>query len=151
MGRHRLAIIGTSFLAATVLLGTAPAGASGLSVKVSPAKGLTNGKVVAITGKGLGKSAHGSTGTWFASECTAAVIGKLSPADASHCAISTAKALTVSAKGTFSTKFKVLTGTVGDGQCGVPGSLTCVIGVGTATGQGTVIKITFKKAAGTKT
>ena len=132
-------------MVAILLLGAAPAGASGISVKISPSKGLTNGKVVTITGKGLGKTAHGSSGTWFASECTAAVTGKLSPADASHCAISTAKALTVSASGTFSTKFKVLTGTVGDGQCGVPGFLTCVIGVGTATGAGTVVKITFKK------
>jgi hypothetical protein len=55
------------------------------------------------------------------------------------------KALTASKKGAFKTTFKVATGTVGDGSCGVAGHhLTCVIGVGDAAGQGGVAHITFK-------
>jgi hypothetical protein len=72
------------------------------------------------------------------------VTGKLSPADATHCDESVAKVLKVSKKGEFTTTFKVVTGKVGDGVCGVTGSLTCVLGVGDLGGQGTVVKITFK-------
>ena len=132
-------------LAAASLTLASPAGASGLSVKVSPSKGLTNGKTVTVVGTGLPKSADGTNiGTWFADECNALVTGKLSPADTPHCDVSVAKVLKVTKHGTFSVKFKVATGTVGDGACGTTGHLTCVIGIGTASGQGTVVKITFK-------
>jgi hypothetical protein len=142
-GKVGAALVAGLALASSLVLAS-PAGASGLSVKVSPSKGLTNGKTVTIVGTGLPKSADGTNGTWFADECNALVTGELSPADTPHCDVSVAKVLKVTKHGTFSVKFKVAAGTVGDGACGTAGHLTCVIGIGTASGQGTVKKITFK-------
>jgi Neocarzinostatin family len=129
---------------AVVMAAGVPAGASGVSVKVSPAKGLKNGKVVTVSGTGLPVATLGKKNSFFIDECNDAVTGQLSVADEPHCDVSVAKALTVSKKGAFKTSFKVATGTVGDGSCGVAGHLTCVIGVGDAGGQGAVAKITFK-------
>jgi hypothetical protein len=128
----------------TVMAAAAPAGASGVSVKVSPAKGLANGQVVTVSGAGLPATTKGKKNAFFIDECNAAVTGHLSVADEPHCDVSVAKALTVSKKGAFKTSFKVATGTVGDGACGTAGHLTCVIGVGDAAGQGGVATITFK-------
>jgi hypothetical protein len=129
---------------AVVVAAAAPAGASGVSVKVSPAKGLSNGKVVTVSGTGLPVTTNGKKNSFFLTECNAAVTGQLSLADEPHCDVSLAKALKVSKKGAFKTTFKVATGTVGDGSCGVAGHLTCVIGVGDTAGQGAVANITFK-------
>lgn len=129
---------------ATVVAGALPAGASGVTVKVSPAKGLSNGKVVTVSGNGLPVTTSGKKNAFFLTECNAAVTGQLSLADEPHCDVSVAKALKVSNKGVFKTTFKVATGTVGDGSCGVAGHLTCVIGVGDTAGQGAVASITFK-------
>ena len=129
---------------AMLVAGAVPAGASTVSVKVSPAKGLANGQVVTVSGTGLPATTNGKKNSFFLDECNAAVTGQLSVADEPHCAVSLAKALTVSKKGSFKTTFKVATGTVGDGSCGVAGHLTCVIGVGDAAGQGGVAHITFK-------
>jgi hypothetical protein len=129
---------------ATVVAGAVPAGASTVSVKVSPAKGLANGQVVTVSGTGLPATTKGKKNSFFLDECNAAVSGQLSVADESHCDVSLAKGLTVSKKGAFKTTFKVATGTVGDGSCGVAGHLTCVIGVGDVAGQGGVARITFK-------
>ena len=49
--------------------------------------------------------------------------------------------------GTFTARFRVMTGIIGDGYCGTPGHATCVIGVGDVQGQGTVVRITFKVPA----
>ncbi len=130
-------------LASAVAL-AAPAGASGISLKVSPAKGLANNQVVKVSGSGLPVTTNGKKNSFFLDECNSAVTGQLSVADESHCDVSVAKALKVSKKGSFTTTFKVATGTVGDGSCGVAGHLTCVIGVGDTGGQGTVASITFK-------
>ena len=51
--------------------------------------------------------------------------------------------------GTFSTKFYVRAGIVGDGYCGTNGETTCVIAISTAKGQGTVVKIGFATAEST--
>jgi len=127
------------------LLGAAlPAGASGISIKVSPTKGLANGQSVKITGSGLPVTTGGKPNSFFADECNVLVTGKLSPADASHCDASVAKVLKLSKKGAFSATYKVVSGAIGDGSCGTPGHLTCVIGVGDLGGQGKVVKITFK-------
>jgi neocarzinostatin family protein len=121
-----------------------PAGASGISVKASPAKGLSNGQTIKLTGKGLPYTSRLGKNTFFVDECNAAVKGKLSTADTLHCDVALARAVKLAKNGTFTAKFKVVTGKVGDGMCGVPGSLTCVIGVGDTQGQGTVVKVTFK-------
>jgi hypothetical protein len=129
--------------AAALLAEAAPAGAA-VSVKVSPDHGLVNGQVVTVSGHGLVRSYDGAAQTWFATECTAAVHGHMSPAtDTSHCDITDAKAIRVAKDGAFSTRFRIRTGIVGDGYCGSDGHASCVIGIGTSDGLGTVVKITF--------
>jgi hypothetical protein len=136
-------IVGTA-----VLAGPPPAGASGLSVKVSPNRGLVNGQTVVITARGLARTAGGKTLTWFAVECTAAVTGRLNPStDTPHCDVTAAQALKVAHNGSATARFKVTTGIMGDGYCGTPGHATCVIGVGNVSGQGTVVRVTFKVPA----
>ncbi len=98
-----------------------------------------------VSGHGLPKSSGGSTRTWFVTECTTAVHGRMNPAtDTPHCDISHAQALRVSPNGTFSSHYRLTTGIIGDGWCGTAGHATCVIGVGTAQGLGTVVRVTFK-------
>jgi hypothetical protein len=128
---------------AALLAGPTPASAA-VSVKVSPDHGLVNDQVVVISGHGLARSYEGTVQTWFAVECNRAVHGHLSPAtDVSHCDITDAKAIRVAHNGSFSTRFRIRSGIIGDGYCGTPGHPGCVIGVGTAQGLGTVVKITF--------
>jgi hypothetical protein len=129
---------------AALATGMAPAGAATVSVKVTPAKNLSNGKTVVVSGKGLPVTTNGKKNAFFIDECNSAVTGQLSVADEPHCAVSLAKALKVNKNGSFKTTFKVATGTVGDGSCGTSGNSTCVIGVGDASGQGAVAAITFK-------
>jgi hypothetical protein len=128
----------------SVVAMASPAGASGVSVKVSPSKGLTNNETVKVTGKGFPYSTKGKPNSFFATECTGAVAGKLSLADAPHCDESHVATVKVSKKGSFSFTFSVITGVIGDGMCGTPGHLNCVIGVGDIAGQGSVGNITFK-------
>ncbi|HTU39994.1 MAG TPA: hypothetical protein VMF35_18500 [Acidimicrobiales bacterium] len=131
----------------SIALGSAGAGAASVSVKVSPSTNLVNGQSVTISGKGLVNSYHGKAQTWFVTECTSAVQGHLNPStDTPHCDINHAIALKVGHNGSATAHYHVLAGIVGDGYCGTAGHLTCVIGVGTAQGLGTVIHITFKNA-----
>ena len=81
---------------ATVLAGAVPAqaGTLGVVVKVTPSQGLKPGQMVAVSGHGLPKSSGGSTRTWFVTECTTAVHGRMNPStDTPHCDISDAQAL----------------------------------------------------------
>jgi hypothetical protein len=122
----------------------AQAGTPGLVVKVTPSQGLKTGQTVVVSGHGLPKPS-GKPQTWFVTQCTAAVRGHVDPAtDTPHCDITHAQALRVSTKGTFSSRYHVITGIIGDGYCGTTGHTACVIGVGTAQGMGTVVRITFK-------
>jgi Neocarzinostatin family len=144
--RAGVALAGAVAIAALAL--PLAAGASGLVVKVTPNQGLKPGQTVTVSGHGLPKSPKGSPRTWFVTECTAAVRGRMNPAtDTPHCDISNAQALRVSASGWFSSKYHLVTGIIGDGYCGTDGHSTCVIGVGDAQGQGTVVRITFKVPA----
>ncbi len=129
---------------------TPASGASGVSVKVTPNKGLVDGQTVTVTGRGLARSSDGKPLTWFAAQCTAAVQGRMNPStDTSHCDITAAQAIRVRTNGTFTSRFRVQTGIIGDGYCEPPGHASCVIGVGNAQGQGTVVKITFKSPPST--
>ncbi|HEX4127021.1 MAG TPA: hypothetical protein VHX67_05535 [Acidimicrobiales bacterium] len=133
-------------LGGAVLALPAGAGTPGMVVKVTPDQGLEAGQTVSVSGHGLPKASGGSQ-TWFMTECTAAVRGHVDPAtDTPHCDISRAKAVRVSSKRTFNSHYRLTTGIIGDGYCGTPGHATCVIGVGTAKGLGTVVRITFKTA-----
>jgi hypothetical protein len=140
-----------SVAVASAVLLAAPAGAGpSLSVKVSPDRGLVNGQVVTISGRGLSRTAAGSGLTWFVTECTSSVRNRVNLAsDTPHCDVTDARAVKVGHDGTFSTKFPVRAGIVGDGYCGTAGHASCVIGISTAKGQGTVVKIGFATPKGT--
>ena len=132
-------------LGAAVLALPTGAGTPGMVVKVTPSQGLKAAQTVIVSGRGLPKASGAGTQTWFVTECTAAVRGHVDPAtDTPHCDITHALPLRVTARGTFNAHYRLTTGIIGDGYCGTPGHATCVIGVGTAQGLGTVVRITFK-------
>jgi hypothetical protein len=141
-----IGVIVTAFVSLLALPGpVADAAGPRITVKVSPNHGLVGGQSVTVSGRGLVKTYHGSPQTWFIAQCTAAVKGHLDvKTDTPHCNAGGAKQITLGKKGAFSTPFMVVTGTVGDGSCGTAGNSTCVIGVGTVTGLGTVVMIQFK-------
>jgi hypothetical protein len=136
--------------AVALLLAPPPPAAAGASpravvVRVTPSTGLVDGQTVTISGRGLVHSYQGTTLTWFATECSAAVRRRLNlSTDTPHCDITDAKAVRVAGNGTFATSYRVRTGIIGDGYCGTAGHLTCVIGVGTAQGLGSVVRIRFE-------
>jgi hypothetical protein len=136
---------------ALACLGSIPAaassGASGVSVKVTPDHDLVGGQAVTVSGR-VEKGTSGSSQTWFVAECTAVVRGRMNPStDTPHCDITDAQALRVGRNGAFAAHFRVKAGIIGDGYCGTPGHTTCVIGVGTAQGLGTVVKVSFASPA----
>jgi hypothetical protein len=147
--RRRLGtvLIGVVAVGSSLVALGGPAGASGISVRVSPSSGLVNNQAVTITASGLGKSKHGSIATWFASECipNAAHVRNLDPGFSHDCAVSLIKDLKVTPAGAVKATFRVATGRVGTGSCGVPGHLTCLIAVGTAVGVHKTVTISFKK------
>jgi hypothetical protein len=127
-------------------------GSAGLSIKVTPDRNLVNGQAVTVSGRGLAHTDDGTNLTWFATECTAAVRGRMNlTTDTPHCDVTDAQAVRVAHNGTFSTKFRVRSGIVGDGYCGTPGHASCVIAIGTVKGQGTVAKISFVTPSATPT
>ncbi len=155
MYRWRAATVGVAALtlpgaalAALAVLPSSPAGASGLSVRVTPSRGLVDGQVVTVSGRGLARTYAGKPLTWFVAECTASVERRMNPStDTPHCDVTEAKAIRLSRHDTFSTRFDVETGIIGDGYCGSDGHDTCVISIGNARGQGTVLHITFRDPA----
>jgi hypothetical protein len=152
MDRWRAAAVGVACVglpvAALALIFSAPAGASGLAVRVTPSRGLVDGQGVTISGRGLARTYAGKPLTWFVAECTASVHGRMNPSnDTPHCDVTEAKAIRLSSHDTFSLRFHVETGIIGDGYCGSNGHDTCVISVGNARGQGTVVRITFRDPA----
>jgi hypothetical protein len=146
-GWSRAGVALAGAVGAAVFALPAQAGATGLVVKVTPDQGLVPGQMVTVSGRGLPKSPKGSPRTWFVTECTSAVRGRMNPTvDTPHCDISNARALKVSPGGSFSSRYRLTTGITGDGYCGTDGHNTCVIGIGDVQGQGTVVRITFKAA-----
>lgn len=132
-------------VALSLVVVSVPAGANpGYSMKVTPDTGLVKGQTVTVTGSGFPYSNAGGTVQYFMAQCTSAVTGALTASDTGHCNIGAVQSVTVTPAGTFSTKIKLVTGTVGDGVCGTKGHLTCVIGVGDTTADGTAVQITFK-------
>jgi hypothetical protein len=132
-------------LVGTALTASAPASAAGITVKVTPNRGLVNEETVTISGRGLQAPGGGGSRTWFVAECTAAVRGRMNATtDTPHCDLTDAQPLHLARNGTFSAHYRVTIGIVGDGYCGTPGHPNCVLGIGTAEGLGTVVRITFK-------
>ena len=148
MDRWRAAAVGAATLGlagGVSLLTPVAAGASGVSVRVTPSSGLVNGEIVTVSGHGLTRTQDGKPQTWFVAECTASVQGRMNPStDTPHCDIADAKAIRLGRHGTFSARFRVENGIIGDGYCGSDGHGWCVVGVGDARGQGTVARISFK-------
>jgi hypothetical protein len=140
-----VAVIAAGFVGTAVLAAPAQASGGGIVVRVTPDRGLVDEESVTVSGRGLQASGGGTPRTWFVAECTAAVRGRMNPStDAPHCDLTAAQPLHVTHNGTFSAHYRVTTGIIGDGYCGTPGHATCVLGVGTAQGLGTVVHITFK-------
>jgi hypothetical protein len=146
MRRQRIASALLGGAVALSLLALAlPAGANpGYSIKVTPDTGLVKGETVTVTGSGFPSVTGGATNTYFMAECTSVVTGALTATDTGHCNIGAVQQVNVTPAGTFSTKMKLVTGVVGDGVCGTAGHLTCVIGVGNTTADGTAVQVTFK-------
>jgi len=147
MQRWTVGVTALSGLLGTVLLPAlgAQAGTRGMTVKVTPSQGLKAGQMVTVSGRGLPKSAGTNPQTWFMTECTAAVRGRVDPStDTPHCDITHAQAIKVTKSGTFNARYRLTTGIIGDGYCGTAGHATCIIGVGTAQGVGTVVRISFQ-------
>ena len=113
------AVLALAVLAAAAIpAAPARAGSSGLVVKVTPTRGLVDRQTVTLTGRGL-TTGGGNARTWFVAECTVAVRGRMNPAtDTPHCDLTDAQPLHVTQGGTFSTRYRVRAGIIGDGYCG---------------------------------
>ena len=130
---------------AAVLAVPAQAGTAGVVVKVTPDQGLKPGQTVTVSGHGLPKSSGGSPQTWFVTECTAAVRGRMDPStDTPHCDITHAQAVHVEPEGHLQLPLPVDDRDHRRRLLRNGGHATCVIGVGTAQGLGTVVRISFK-------
>jgi hypothetical protein len=145
MYRTSAALTTLCLVSAAVLAVPVTAGASGISAKATPSRGLVAGQSVTVSGRGLAQSAGGKPLTWFAAECTAVVKGQMNPStDTPHCDVTAAQAIRVRHDGSFSVRFRVSSGIIGDGYCGTRGHSGCVIGIGAVGGRGTVVRIWFK-------
>jgi hypothetical protein len=149
-GMQRWAAAGAAaalgFAADTLVSGASAAAASPApAITVSPSHGLRAGQSVTIVGKWFPKPGSGTNVTWFVTQCTTAVHGHLrTSTDTPHCELTTAKAVHMGKNGTFTARYRVETGIIGDGYCGTAGHLICVLGVGTVNGPGAVANITFR-------
>lgn len=148
MYRTSATLIVLGLVCAAVLVAPVAAGASGVSAKVTPNRGLVGSQAVTVSGRGLAQSAGGKPLTWFATECTAMVKGQMNAStDTPHCDLTAAQAIRVRHDGSFSMRFRVRTGIIGDGYCGTPGHTSCVIGIGAVGSHGPVLRIWFKSPA----
>jgi Neocarzinostatin family len=104
---------------------------------VTPSTGLTNHKTVYVSGTGF--KAHDQV---YITECQANAKGQ------AGCDIFTAVPVKITATGVLPrTKFRVITGTIGNGKCGTtPANLRkCAVDAGNASGKDSaVFKIVFK-------
>ena len=148
MYRTSAALTVLCLVCAAVLAAPVAAGASGISAKVMPNRALVGGQSITVSGRGLAQSAGGKPLTWFAAECTAVVKGQMNAStDTPHCDVTAAQAIRVRHDGSFSMRFRVRTGIIGDGYCGTPGHSGCVIGIGAVGVRGTVVRFWFKSPA----
>jgi|SRR5664280_165561 len=103
---------------------------------VTPSTGLTNHKTVTVSGTGFKPKDN-----VYITECQANAKGE------AGCDILTATPVKISAKGVLpKTKFKVATGTIGNGKCGTAASnlRKCAVTAGNASGgDSAVFKIVF--------
>jgi len=159
--RSLTACAGVGLVAFALLSSALPGGATsshrahhsptshGLVVHVTPSRGLVNAQTITVSGTGLPKSHDGSIHTWFVSLCVpkAAKVRNLDPDYSPYCSPTVVESLHVLPGGTFSAPFKVATGKIGSGHCGVPRHDTCLVAVGTGEGQHVVVTVKFKNFA----
>ena len=164
MFRRSLTVFtGLAVVACVLLAASLPAGAArkhghsaprrhGPVIHVSKSRGLTNAQTITVSGTGLPKTHDGSIHTWFVSLCVpkAAKVRNLDPDYSPYCSPTVVEALHVLPGGTFSAPFTVATGKVGNGHCGTPRHLTCLVSVGTGMGQHVNVSVTFAKPPAAK-
>ena len=132
------AMLSTGILASG-MLGLTSASAATPKIVVTPATGLKNHGTVTVSGSGFKAKDQ-----VYITECQANAKGE------AGCDIFLATPVKISATGVLAkTKFKVLTGTIGNGKCGTAAAnlKKCAISVGNASGgDSAVFKIVFALA-----
>lgn len=130
------AMLSTGVLTGGLINITGAVAAATPKLVVTPSTGLTNHKTVTVSGTGFKPKDN-----VYITECQANAKGE------AGCDIFTAVPEKISATGVLAkTKFKVVTGTVGNGKCGTTASnlKKCAVSVGNAAGgDSAVFKIVF--------
>jgi hypothetical protein len=130
------AVLSTGILTSGLVSAVGASAAATPKLVVTPSTGLTNHKIVTVSGTGFKPKDN-----VYITECQANAKGE------AGCDIFTALPAKISAKGVLAkTKFKVVTGTVGNGKCGTAASnlKKCAVSVGNASGgDSAVFKIVF--------
>ena len=91
------------------------------TITLTPDIGLTNGQVISLLGSGFTPGA-----SLAAVECNGSATG------VAGCDTSSIDPITVTSTGTFTTTFSVLTGTIGNGTCGINATDSlCFVAIGT--------------------
>lgn len=130
-------VLATTLISGGVLGATAVGASGAPKLTVTPVKGLKNGSTVKVSGTGF-KAGD----TIYIVEC----IWK-APGEAGCQVVIPPLSVTVSSTGTFPvTKFKVSTGTIGNGKCGTKKSNlnNCEVSAGNAAGADTAsVRILF--------
>ena len=131
------ALLSTGILTSGLInVGGASAAAAKPKLVVTPSTGLTNHKTVTVSGTGFKPKDN-----VYITECQATAKGE------AGCDIFTALPAKISSKGVLAkTKFKVVTGKIGNGKCGTTAAnlRKCAVSVGNVTGgDSAVFKIVF--------
>jgi hypothetical protein len=130
------AVLSTGILTSGLVSAVGASAAATPKLVVTPSTGLTNHKIVTVSGTGFKPKDN-----VYITECQANAKGE------AGCDIFTALPAKISAKGVLAkTKFKLVTGTVGNGKCGTATSnlKKCAVSVGNASGgDSAVFKIVF--------
>jgi hypothetical protein len=130
------ALLSTGILTSGLVGATSATAAAKPKLLVTPAKGLTNHKVVIVSGTGFKPKDE-----VYITECQANAKGE------AGCDILLATPVKISATGVMpKTKFKVATGTIGNGKCGTTAAnlKKCAVSAGNAAGGDTaVFDVTF--------
>jgi hypothetical protein len=91
------------------------------TITLTPDIGLTNGQVISLLGSGFTPGAS-----------LAAVECNVSASGVAGCDTSSIDPITVTSSGTFTTTFSVMTGTIGNGTCGISATDSlCFVAIGT--------------------
>ena len=130
------ALLSTGILTSGLIAVTGANAAATPKIVVTPSTGLTNHKTVTVSGSGFKPKDQ-----VYITECQATAKGE------AGCDIFLATPVKITAAGLLpKTKFKVATGTIGNGKCGTTAAnlRKCAVSVGNASGgDSAVFKIVF--------